>query len=169
MAVWDSNWWKPPDQKVWLREVDVKKDGAKIAGFVHPKSPMPLRNPGPDREEILLQGPEFYLGDGEQNASVLWDKMFQVPRTNLGLYRQAFIKFELKAVPEKDPIVSVNGKEVGRIVAKDDHWAWYETSPFPIGQLREGNNLLDIETYIVDARRSFDDCWIRNVYIVFQK
>lgn len=167
VGIWDANWGrKQPDLKVRYRIIDRQAE-KNLMGFIYwPNGQMERPGSAAGPQEVVLLNQEVYLGDDEQGAITLWDRVFELTAADLHSRRTAKITLELRAVPKKDPIISINGQEVGRIVAESEQWRTYETPSFSIGLLRQGKNLIDIETIILSAQESFDDCLIRRVALV---
>jgi|GEM_PF-1872873 len=170
IEVWDANW--PTDSKIRRRVIDLSQE-RHLTGFIYwpdgrSETPPELLSAAGKPREILLLDQPVYLGDDEHGAKVLWDRFFALGGSDLARRSRAHIRLRLKAVPSKDPIISINETEVGRIIAEGDSWQTYRTPNFPLSTLRAGENLIDIETVVLDARRSFDDCWIDDVYLVIE-
>ena len=107
---------------------------------------------------LIYEGP-VHLGDDEKGSEIEEDAVFKYGPTD------ATLKLKVKGSPYKDPIIWINRKEIGRIVTSDDKWHWYE---FPIKKewLNNGTNLFHIESFIPDRRQTFDDCEVRDVWIL---
>ncbi|MDO8588946.1 MAG: M48 family metalloprotease [Armatimonadota bacterium] len=125
------------------------------------------RYSGPPRNKIgLLTDKIVYLGDDRSGEKTVWSNTFYLTSEEVSRCTSAKIKFQIKAIPRKDPIVCINRTEIGRAVAKSDKW---ETWEFPVDpKLLRGNqaNLLDMETFIPDMWRSYDDCEVKQVWLV---
>ncbi len=107
---------------------------------------------------LIFEGP-VHLGDDEKGSEIEEDAVFEYGPTN------ATLKLKVKGSPYKDPIIWINRHEIGRIVTSDDKWHWYE---FKIKKewLNNGTNLFHIESFIPDRFQTFDDCEVRDVWIL---
>lgn len=172
VGVWDANWSKDLDHKIRYRIIDPTAE-KNLTGFIYwPNGQIEL--PGsttitPPRGSInLLSGPT-YLGDGH-NAGLPpntdWHTQLALTSAELGQASRFHLELELKAVPRKDPIISINGHEVWRLVAESNDWRRYQ-SPSLATKILGSQNFVDAETIVVDARAGFDECWLRNVTLVF--
>lgn len=142
-----------------------RKGEYKVIGWLHYKGapPSPLKKP---EKEILLEKGPVYLGDEKSGLNTLWHKEF-ILQNEIEYFKKAKIKFQVRGIPRKDPIVSINRKEIGRAITKSGEWEWWEF-PFEILLLQKGNNLVDLETFIPEIRASYDDCEVRDISLNFE-
>jgi len=125
------------------------------------------RYSGLPRSKIgLLTDKIVYLGDDRSGENTVWSRTFYLTNEEVSRCTSAKIKFQVKAIPRKDPIVCINRTEIGRAVAKSDQWEVFEFAFDPKSLRGDDANLIDLETFIPDMWRSYDDCEVRHIWLV---
>jgi len=178
IEVWDSNWKK--DQRIRRHILaNIKELCSNFQGFVYWRpgqappqpsnpSPPPSSQPSsPRRDQIEIEKGPKHLGDDAPNAKVIETKEITLSEEDLKNRSEAAVQLRVKGVPKKDPIISVNRKEIGRAVTKGDQWEWFEFK-FSPSLLRVGKNLFDIETLIPSLHESFDDCEFADMVLILR-
>lgn len=115
------------------------------------------------RRSIMLIEQPFALGD-EDGMEMVRLKNFSLATPEVQQSSSAQLRLKIRSIPAKDPIISINRVEIGRIVATSDQWQTFVLK-IPAGLLRT-HNLLDIETFIPSIGEGYDDCEIKEVEIV---
>jgi len=166
--IWESNW---STLKITHRKLFEPQN---FRGFVYwkgtanpPDQPQqPVEPTQPYRRSIqLLRGP-IYLGDDRINEKTVWFRKFRLYQSDLESATQARVTLRVKGTPRKDPTVFFNRQEVGRAVTVTGQWEQFEFT-FNPNILHEGENLLDLETFIPNMWQSYDDCEIANMWLNF--
>ncbi len=174
IGVWDANWSVDLDHKVRYRVIDVSKE-KNLIGFIywpHNQTEPPPNDPDPEptpASSFTFLTDEYYLGASQGKAQTIWSHRFALTPAEVGQAGTAHVELELKAVPRKDPIISLNGHVIARIVAEVPEWKTYRTESFSTKILRPGQNLIDAETVILSLAANYDQCWIRNIRLVFDR
>ena len=106
----------------------------------------------------ILKGP-FHLGDDFPNTQIVKDAKF-----NFGM-KAATLRMWIKGSPFKDPIIWINRHEVGRVVTTDNKWHEFSFQ-VPAEWLNNGKNLYHMESFIPDRWHTFDDCEVKEIWIV---
>jgi surface antigen len=172
IRVWDSNWGpEARDSNTTNGRVRHRICSTKgIKGYIYwqnDQSDAPVGYPGYEvaepRASIMLIELPFTLGD-EEGMEMIRLKPFNLTLRELERSTNAKLRLKVRALPAKDPIVSINRVEIGRIVAKTSDWQTYVLN-IPPGLLRT-RNLLDIETFIPSIGEGYDDCEIKQVELL---
>jgi len=170
LRIWDSNWGKEAGDKNYkngrVRHRIIRPKN--ILGYIYwpnGQTEAPPGHPGhvaeaPNRESIsLITGPVL-LGDEGDGAEMIVTKDFSLSKVEAD--KTAVIELTIRAIPHKDPIVSINRVEVARIVARSSDWEIYRI-PVPMKLLRSGKNVIDIESFVPSLGAGYDDCEVKNV------
>jgi murein DD-endopeptidase MepM/ murein hydrolase activator NlpD len=132
-------------------------------GYIDPidfiKNHRHLGTPPPVPSQVPIIREQFHIGDDRSQTEMIKDATFSFYRAD------ATLKMWIKGSPFKDPIIWINRHEVGRVVTTDDKWHRF-TFHVPAQYLNNGGNLLHMESFIPDRWHTFDDCEVKDVWIV---
>lgn len=118
--------------------------------------------------ELMIYEAILNLGDHPADkATIVWDARFALYPAWLASLKSAEIRFEMRALPAKDPIVSLNRHEVGRAIPDNSEW-----TTFTFGVKKEWlrtDNLIDLQAYIPDVPQGFDDSEVRRLVLTLKQ
>jgi Zn-dependent protease with chaperone function len=112
-----------------------------------------------DTTQVCIIKDQFHIGDDVSMSEMIKDATFKfspVPAT---------LKMWIKGSPFKDPIIWINRHEVGRVITTDDKWHLF-TFDVPAEYLTSGRNLYHMESFIPDRQHTFDDCEVKDIWLV---
>jgi len=109
--------------------------------------------------QVCIIRDQFHLGDDISQTEMEKDALFGFGKT------AATLKMWIKGSPFKDPIIWINRHEVGRVITTDNQWHLF-TFQVPADYLNNGQNLYHMESFIPDRWHTFDDCEVKDIWIV---
>jgi hypothetical protein len=110
-------------------------------------------------DQVCIIRDQFHIGDDISQTEMEKDALFGFSKS------AATLKMWIKGSPFKDPIIWINRHEIGRVVTTDNKWHLY-TFQVPADYLNNGQNLYHMESFIPDRWHTFDDCEVKDIWIV---